>query len=321
MTGGVACFLLREEILSVLEGLHHMLPDASLREDGEEKPAAQRFVEIIKEALRWETHSRDWYLHGRPTGGEIPSVLKMANQDGVSYLDGRAYLEELGQRYSWCLIPWGVYGTGLMMALIAPEDALFTRIMKYLYVADLNLLVSTYTMKQLRDKQFRGAIFRCSGDSRIRALWQYGRVSSETVLVLSVDRLDAVSTPPSKVELLAEAHGYQFGPVCRRWVRISDERVLAEYVSNRAIIVTASGLDEKVAWLALQDFAGVADRVNRDRLSFGLKALESVPWVYIPRHDDERWEIYVNRDPQITEHLLSSETLTGSPDFTHRFFC
>jgi hypothetical protein len=317
----IACLLLRDELTPLLECIHlTLLKDACLKEGNGEAPIA-RFGEILKESLKRQKHARDWYLHGTQSEDEVPALLPMAHRDDLRHPEVVAYVEALCRAYSWCLIPWGVSGTGLMLALITPEDALFRKIMQYLAVAPRNLLVSSYTIEQIREKQFRGAIFRCPGDSSISALWEYGRGPSESVLALSVEQQGAVSILPAQVELVSEAHGYQFAPVRRRWVRILDEHALSEYVATRATIVTGSGLDEKVAWLALQDFAGVADFVNRDRLSFGIKALESVPWIYIPPHDDERWEIYINQDPQVTERLLTSEGLTRAPHFFHSFFC
>jgi hypothetical protein len=319
MAGGITCFLLREEMFPVLEAMQHLLPDASVREDGEEVPV-QRFTELVKEALHWEKHGRDWHLHGTRLGNEIP-VLKMAHQEGFSCLDGCAYVEKLYQDYSWSMIPWGAYGTGLMMILIASEDEIFTKVMDYLEILPRNLVVSCYTIGQLRNRQFRGAIFRSPVDSSVSALWKYGRGSGEAVLALSVEREESVSGLPSGVEMISETHGYQFGAVRRRWVRILDERALTKYVNGSATIITAPDLNEKVSWLALQDFGGVADHVNKDRLAFGLKALESVSWIYIPKHDDERWEIYINRDPAVTTRLFQSEVLTLAPHFSHRHFC
>jgi len=317
----IACLLLRDELTPLLECIHlTLLKDARLNEGNGEAPIA-RFGQTLKESLKWQKHARDWCLHGTQTGNELPALLQMANRDDLRHTEVIAYVEKLCQAYSWCLVPWGVNGTGLMLALISPDDALLTKIMHYLAVVPRSLLVSSYTVEQIRKEQFRGAIFRCPGDSSISALWESGRSPSESVLALSVEQQKAVSILPAQVELVSEAHGYQFGPVLRRWVRILDKHALAEYVPNHATIVTGSGLDEKVAWLALQDYAGVADFVNRDRLSFGIKALESVPWIYIPPHDDERWEIYVNEDSQITERLLRSESLTRTSHFAHSFFC
>lgn len=317
----IACLLLRDQITPLLECIHlTLLKDARLRESDGEVPIG-RFGEILKESLKWEKHARDWCLHGVPLEGEPPAILRMAHRDDLSHPEIVAYVEALCRAYSWCLVPWGVDGTGLMLAIVASEDALLTKVMHYLALAPRSLLVSSYTVEQARKKQFRGAVFRCGGDSSIGALWEYGRGSDDSVLVLSVEKEGAVSILPAQVQLVSEARGYQFAPICRRWVRIFAEHSLAEYVANRATIVTGSGLDEKFAWLALQDFAGAADFVNRDRLSFGIKALESVPWIYIPQHHDERWEIYINQDPQVTERLLTSKSLTRAPHFARSFFC
>jgi len=71
------------------------------------------------------------------------------------------------------------------------------------------------------------------------------------------------------------------------------------------LIVTASGLNEQIMCLALQDFAGVAEHVNRDPLHFGLLALKSASWIYIPTNYDEKWEIYMNQDSLITGECVS----------------
>ena len=110
---------------------------AHLKEGNGEAPIA-RFGEILKESLKWQKHARDWCLYGTQcdgTGDELPGLLQMAHRDDLRHPAVIAYVEKLCQAYSWCLVPWGVNGTGLMLALIASEDELLTKVMHYLAVA------------------------------------------------------------------------------------------------------------------------------------------------------------------------------------------
>jgi hypothetical protein len=68
---------------------------------------------------------------------------------------------------------------------------------------------------------------------------------------------------------------------------------------------------------ALESFEGV----RRDPLHFGIKALESASWIYIPGTEREKLEVYVNNDPAVTTNLLQNKGLTSSSFFAHRSFC
>src|SRR6266571_2084731 len=87
--------LLRKKLVPTFEYLRYtLLQDASLREDEGEK-AIERFFEIVKEALHWQMHPRDWFLHGKQRGGDAPLSLKLAHQENVSYLEVLSYVERL----------------------------------------------------------------------------------------------------------------------------------------------------------------------------------------------------------------------------------
>jgi hypothetical protein len=106
-----------------------------------------------------------------------------------------------------------------------------------------------------------------------------------------------------------------------RQPQVQDEAALLHFVQNDpAVIVTAPGLNERFMWLALQVFAEVAEHVNQDPLHFGLKALETVSWIYIPKSDDGKREIYMNNDPAVTTRFTQCEEMTHAPCFAHQFF-
>jgi hypothetical protein len=319
----VAFLLFREKILHRLEHMHHrLLPDASFRENGAEKPM-EKFVEIAKGSIRHKVSNLEWCLHGNRTGSEAtPSALTMAHGNDLSYLELISYVEELCRAYSWSLVPSGVYGTGQMLAFISADEATFKKAVDWLIgPANRDLVVSSYTFEELERKQFRGAIFHRSTDLRGQGLWKHGRGSADSALVLNYASVENPGKLPPNCEVVCEASGYQIQPILRRWIRVRDEAALLHFIQNDlAVIVTAPGLDERFMWLALQDFGDVAEHVNQDTLHFGLKALETVSWVYIPMSDDGKREIYVNNDPAVTTSFTQCDEMTHAPYFTHQFF-
>jgi hypothetical protein len=316
----ITIFLLRNKLLPLLEHVHHaLLPDASLLEEDQEKPIS-RFSELLKEGVRYHVNGRDWLLHGTRKG-QAPQILRMAHVDDLHYRQALAYVKKVAEAYAWCLLPWGVSFGGEMLAFISADQSIFNKFKKYAlegYCRDLE--VSHYTAENLNHEQFKGAIFRRPVDLRAQALWKHARGPSSSVLALTCSSED--SRPPA-AEVVCETPGNQFGnPVIRSWIRISDEHRLRWYLAGRSIIiVTASDLDERLMWLALQDFAEIADTVNQDPLYFGLKALESASWVYIPMNTDEKWEIYINKDPAVTTQFLQSKEVLEAPHSSHKYFC
>ena len=320
----IKLFLFRKKLLVALEYLHYrILPDASLREDGDDKPVA-RFAELIKEAATHQLHGRDWYLHGNQTANHAVTLppLQMAQRDSLSYLELVSYVEELSHAYSWSLIPWGTWFTGQMLAFVSAEKGTFDRAIAWIIgAANLDLVVSSYTSKELAEKQFRGAIFHRSVSLRGQGLWKHGRGSSDSALVLNYASVENPGRLPPNCEVVCEERGFQFQPVLGRWIRVWDEPALLHFVQNdRAVIVTSPGLDERFMWLAVQDFGDVAEHVFQDTLHFGLKALETVSWIYIPMNDDHKREIYVNNDPSVTTSFAKCDEMIHAPYFTHQFF-
>jgi hypothetical protein len=320
----IAILLFRKKMLPAFEHLHYILPDASIREDEEERPIA-RFLELIKEALQYQLHGRNWYVHGASKECGTPEMLRLAHNDNVSRQQVVKHVQELTEAYSWCLMPWGVNYAGQMIAFLSAEDTTFEKGLKFLqgtYYRDLH--VSSYRDQEISEKRFRGGIFRSSSaEARAKGLWEYGRGSCDSVLALHYSSECSLSDLPLGAEIVYEAHGQQFGnPTRRRWIRVYDEAALLHYVTRRdRVLFTAPGLDERVMWLALQDYADIAESVNQDPLQFGLKALESTSWIYIPMNDDDKWDIYMNREPAAVSRFLESEELTHAPQFLHKYFC
>jgi hypothetical protein len=297
------------------------LPDATLYEENEKKPMT-RFVDLLKEAGRYRSHGRDWYVHGGLTADLPPRILKIANRYDISYVDVLPYVEKLAESYSWSLIPWGSYGTGQMIGFISSDESIFNKVMQYLAESNPDLVVSSYTADDLRLRRFKGGIFFPAGEHYGRELWNHGHGPSESIMVLSF-ATGYNSPEPKSAEIVCGLQGRQLGnPIWRKWIRVRDEGTLQHYIVRReTIIITASGLNEQIMWLALQDFAGVAEHVNEDPLHFGLKALESSSWIYIPTNYDEKWNIYLNQDPVEAGEFLGSTGLISAPHFLHKYFC
>ena len=182
-------------------------------------------------------------------------------------------------------------------------------------------MVSGYTAEELSQKRFRGAIFHRSAELRGQGLWAYGRGLCESALILNYSQENSLSSLPPGAEVVSEVRGREFGHR-RSWIRVQDEAALLQYVGSPfTVMVTGSDLDERLRWFALQDFALVAEYINRDPLRFGLQALHSASWIYIPATEGDKWEIYVANDPALTSGLLQSSELTNSPYFLHKYFC
>ncbi len=322
MTTRVVCFLLREQMLPLLESLHYtVLTDAAVREDEEQKPIA-RFSELLRESVHWQRHSRDWYLHGTARGSDVPKVLKTAVED-VQYLDLLAYVERLAKAYPWSLVPWGVDYTGEMLAFVSSDDSHLEKVMNWLQATQANadLVVSGYTAEELSEKRFRGAIFHRSAELRGQGLWAFGRGMCESALVLRYSSESRASSLPPGAEIVSEVRGHERGHL-RSWIRVHDEAALLQYVGSPfTVMVTGSDLDERLRWFALQEFAQVAEYVSRDPLRFGLQVLHSASWIYVPATDGDRWEIYMANDPTLTSSLLQSGELLKAPYFAHKYFC
>jgi hypothetical protein len=315
--------LLRESVLPTLEALLLTdLKDGTLREDVDRKPIA-RFLEVLKEALRWRVHGRDWILHGKQLAEEATVPLKVANREDVSYLDVLSYVEGLGRSYSWSLVPWGIQTTGLMIAFVSTDEDLSRKASGLLKRAfEGSLLVSSYQESDLRGKRFKGSVFKRSAQFRGHGVWQSGRGRSETAFALNFWSSDEELVLPAGAEVILEGYGSQFGnSVVRRWIRLRDESALLHLIQgDPPILVTSADLDERLMWMALQDFADVAEEVNQDALSFAVRAVKSASWIYIPLRDDAKQEIYINNDPTVTTFLMESRGVTSAPFFMHQFF-
>jgi hypothetical protein len=323
MIGKILAFLLfRENLIPLLENIHYrLLPDASLHEEDEVKPMT-RFAELLKEAGRFRLHGRDWYIYGAPTGDTPPPILRVANRYDISYVDALVYVEKLAKSYSWSLIPWGSYGTGQMIGFISSNENIFNKVMRYLAESNPDLAVSSYTADDLISRRFKGGIFFPAVEHWGRKLWNHGHGPCNSIMVLSFST-GQNSPEPKSAEVVCESQGFQFGnPIRRKWIRIRDESTLLHYIDKReTVIITASGLNEQIMWLALQDFAGVAEHVNQDPLHFGLLALKSAAWIYIPTHYDEESNIYLNQDPAGAAEFLGSLGLSSAPRVLHKYFC
>lgn len=320
-TEGVACLLLRQPLNPMLENLPMFLKEARLRERNEEITVT-RFSEILKEALGWPRNTRDWCLHGTLRGRERPVTLRMAGRHDLSYAETLAYVEQLLHAYTWCLIPWGVDYVGQMILFMSSDPTIFGKLMEWLAGSDYHeLLVSAYTTEEVARQRFRGAIFYRLTDIRGQGVWDYGRGTSDSALILRAEQ-DERPQLPLGAEIVCDVRGYHFGPLHRRWIRVRTEDALLHYTEHHStILITSVGLDERIQWLATQDFAGVSRTITADPLYFGLKALESVSWIYLPSDNHDRYEIYINHDPAVTTQLLTSDTLLREQYFTHRCFC
>src|SRR5262249_41669018 len=188
--------------------------------------------------------------------------------------------------------------------------------------ANKDLVVSLYSSDELKEERFRGGIFAGTQGLAPGELLRCGGMSTGSALTL----IYYPENNPKQLkgaEIILEAAGYEIGnPVRRRWVRASDESVFRRLLEDRnCVIVTGPDLDPRVMWLAVQDFTRVADYVTQDPLYFGLKALESAAWIYIPANSDDKCEVYLNQDAELTRRFFHSEKFASLPHFVHSYLC
>jgi hypothetical protein len=316
MSKQAAFVILRRKIYPVLDSLHRVWPDAALKIGTEEKEVSL-FSEILDGTLRSSFHIGNWLLHGTQLDQLAPPNLDTIGRDYVEWRELATYVEELSRGYSWSIIPWGFQWHGLMIAVIASDQDIFRRMMNYLRPADL--VVSSYTLDDLKTMSFRGAAFSVPAEVGVGAVWRYGRGLHRSALALIEERGHSVPALVGTAEVVCEERGDSCGPVLRRWIRCKDEEATKTYAANW--ITVAPDTDEKVLWLAIQDFAGVAQEVNVDPLAYGLKAMQSASWIYIPRRGDIPWQLYLNQDAKATRSVLQSEDLQSGGYFGLKCFC
>ena len=126
---------------------------------------------------------------------------------------------------------------------------------------------------------------------------------------------------PDEAKIISEdvsVHADLEIPVRRQWIRISTCDALMYYASfPYTLFIAAGDVDANLFSAFLEE-----SKVNGpDPLLFGLAALHSASWIYVPQTDRLGDEIYINRNPQETARLLADERVADAPHFTLRCFC
>jgi hypothetical protein len=310
--------LFRDESIAWARRLPETLDPAGASEGETRKEALARFEELIGEGRRWARHVYLWCLHGRHKL-EQSVVLSEFAGESYTYSARALVIQKLARTYSWCLIPWGGDFTSQMLAFVSTDETATNLAIESLRESGCSdLIVSRYTREDLEHNRFKGAIFSRKPASRAQGLWNHGIGSAGSVLILRSDADVTSFATHGTARPVLETRATVFGaPILRTWMRIEDEVGFLRYALDPfTAIITAPDLDESHMRHALESFEGV----SRDALHFGIKALGSASWIYIPGTEREKLEVYVNKDPDVTTSLLQNKPLTSSSFFAHRFF-
>ncbi len=312
--------LLRNDIVPFLETIHHrLLPDALFSENGINKPL-QRFHELIKESLHWQKNAQKWCLYGARKRSDLSNDLTNRDLMGNSFLDSCTNVEMLYESYSWSIIPWGVDGTGMMIAFISSDENAFKEALLWLSAggANQNVIVSRYTLDQLKLKRFRGAIFSRSPHLRGQLIWKCNPLHSALILFSQDENTDSILG--SSTDIICRSRQ---GRVVRSWIQVHDESAFLRYgTSENASVILASDADETMIRESSGHFSDIIfEYINNDPLRFASKALGYSSWNYMPFTGDGNWEIYINNDHRMTDTLLFSDEMLREPSLLHRCFC
>jgi hypothetical protein len=279
------------------------------------EPAITRFRDLLETGRRWATHSRLWCVHGPALNPRSVELIELA-PESFNYLGRAEVVQELGRSFSWCIIPWGGDFTAQMIAFISFDNSQSKRALEFLrenHASDL--LVSTYTINDLNHHRFRGAIFGRKTSERAQHLWKEGQMNS--ALALRAD--EALGSPSQRNSTVLEKSVSEFGRDVRlAWIRISDEMRFLQCATDQATkIITSDDLPPSLMQSGLDNF----DEVRIDPLRFGLSALSSSSWIYIPQTERDKLETFISQDPLVTTAIFQSKALTSSSFFAHRSFC
>jgi hypothetical protein len=315
----ITLLLFRKETIDWSERLPRLLAKEKSHKVDLEQDATTRLRELLGEGRRWAFHPYLWCLRGPQRREQSMELIELPLENHTYGWRARI-VEKLARAYSWCLIPWGCDFTSQMLAFVSTDGEIVDDVLNSLKESDCSgLLVSTYTVEDLKQQRFRGAIFGRKASARAHDLWADGLGSMNSVLVLRADQAESPVTEPARAGIVIEKQAMEFGsPVRRAWIRVNDESTFLHYAADQStIIVVAPDLGESLMAKALEDF----EIASRDPMRFAIRALESASWVYIPATERDKFEIYVNRDPSVTARILQDKRLTSSSFFAHRSFC
>jgi hypothetical protein len=311
----VSVILFRKETIRWAESFARNLICDSKSEDRGSSPDIAHFLELLQEGKRQGCHSGSWLLHGARRAQSEAEIVELAGE-GYSYLERSRVIRRLAGAYSWSFIPWGMDFTSQMLTVVTNGDAdIATRFATSLETDGCtDLLLSTYSMQDLDDHRFRGAVFSRRDSSRARDIWSDGMGYMDSALVFKT-----APSPSSDEERVLQTQVEVFGTsVQLGWVLARNEaEFLRHAVDPFTMIVTAPNLDKSDLSHAMQHF----ESIKRDPLRFGVRALRSAAWIYVPGTERSKSEIYVNNDATVTTKVFQNKRLLSSSFFAHRYFC
>lgn len=300
--------LLRKETILILKQFLRLEEGVLLTSGDESERPAKGPLELLQDALSWPGHlQKSWRLISNSRGNQSGTLAKSND------------IRAIARSCEWCLMPWGTDYPGLMVALISSDDDLTGQVIKALTETDSNeLLVSRYDSSDIVNCRFRGAVFSSDSGPAAEAVW--GLNDCPTVLAFTAGGGDISRKRLEGAELLAEeaANDPETGiKVARTWLRILDVDAMRFYARHAYTSFFVGGINEK----NLTSFFTRSREVGRDGLRLALAALESARWIYIPKTEAERDQIYIHQSSQATAKLFSDQPVTSAPWFILRCFC
>jgi hypothetical protein len=302
--------LLRDKALPAIERFLSVHPASSFvsRENG--LGPTDRAWELLREATHMEQYrAEDWRLCGRQRAEFEDFPFTSSDILGIA------------DAYEWCLMPWGTDYTGIMIALVSADDHVIRQakeILSQTQCADLT--VSHYTRAEVANHKFRGAVFNRGLGVRGEGVWE--RNACPTAVVFTAEGGEFMKRKMfNEVQIISEDISNEANtgiPVRRQWIRMSAGAALLYYARFPYTVIIAAGDVNDDMFV---DLLADSKKNGQDPLRFGLAALQSASWIYIPKTERLGDEIYINRNPQETAKLLADERVASAPRLTLRCFC
>ena len=209
----------------------------------------------------------------------------------------------------------------LMMALIASDNRSIRRVKDILIEEQCaDLIVSHYTAEEVDNQQFRGVVFNRGLSETGGGIWDRNASASAIVYTGAGGDL-TLGYMPDGVEIVSQDDSIDpdFNiRVTRQWLRISSDSNLLHYAcSEYTNLIAAGDVDDNLFWTFLRE----SKAGDRDPLRFGLIALHSASWIYVPNTDGLGDEVYINQDSKETARLLADKRVSSAPQSAFRCFC
>ena len=317
MSKATAFILLRPETLGLIDSLvKDMGGQVNYFEDNQPL-SMEDAIKRLKEMLGWNSQvSIYWIICGsaseKPTG-EIPCPPQArpdhCGQGGLSeILTAWAWLDYINGAFDWSIVSWGSNYTGLMIAITCDQIQL-DRVLRD--PAKKWMVVAVYSQSEITQRTQRGGIFKRPSELRGNGIWSKIVKTAKTPIALQGMAAEPARTIEGTSRLL-ERVASVFGCSTRyEWLSIESESAFLNLArSPFTRIIVCGDLSPTEMERAIKEF----EEVDMDIFRFGLVALKSATWIYIPQTVRDRNEILIHNDEARVADFLKNEHITkGCP--------